>query len=150
MVVGMNKKLIGIVLVCIFAGLGIGYAIGYITYPLPVEDVRQPWATLYLSSTWNYTARYVVYYYNGTSIPLTTVTGPSYTTLNITRPQHAGLLGGWTIEVWATLTPYDGNSVPLEATVTISIGWAGANGGSDRSNTYGKYPTEAHVIINLP
>jgi hypothetical protein len=151
-VVKINKNLIGAVLVCLIAGVSTGYTIGYVIYNRPAKGALQLWATLYIdTSAGNYTARYIVYYYNGTSIPLTTVNGPSYTGLNITRPIHAsvGLLGGWTIEAWATLTPYNGLSVPPDSTVAISIGWAGSNGGFDGSKTYGKYPTEAHVIVNL-
>ena len=153
----MNKKIIGVVLVCLIVGLGIGYIVGYFTYPLAVEDLRQRWATLSILGgqyVQNYTARYTVYSQNGTSIPLTTVNGPYLTSLNITRPKNAevgGLRGGWTIEVWATVTPQNGITPRLNPPdiVTIGIGWAGPNGGFDGLTAYGQYPTEAHLKVDL-
>lgn len=151
----MDKVLIGAVLVCLVAGLGIGYLIGYVTYPLPVVDLRQQWATLHIDAaagTRNYTARYRVTWEDGTAIPLTEVHGPSITYLNITRPKDAavgGFLGGWYIEVWATVTPYNGITPTSTDITTIIVSWAGPKMGFDGSRAYGTYPAEAHIRVHL-
>jgi hypothetical protein len=156
MVVGMNKKLIGIILVCLVAGLGIGYLIGNITYPVPVVDLRQQWATLSIyANGGNYTARYGAGSYNETVIYSTTVNGPSETKLNITRPKSAplgGLLGGWTIDVVATAMPYNGiTPAPPYNIVSITIRWAGPQAIQGGSQAYADaaYPDEAHITIDL-
>ena len=115
--------------------------------------MQQHWATLNITGAGyvnNYTTQYKVYSEKGTAIPPTSVNGPYSTSLNITRPLDAPA-GGWTIEVWATMTSENGvtpRTSPPD-TVTIMIDWASSKGGFGAVRTYGAYPAEAHVIVYL-
>lgn len=147
-----TRIMIGIVLVCLVGGLGIGYLIGNITYPVPVADLRQQWAMLHIDAgggSWNYTARYHVTW----GAPFTIVNGPSETNLNITRPAEAPIApsanAGWEIEVWATVTLINGNPITRAESVFVAVEWAGANGSFDDLRAYAVYPAEAHIIVHL-
>jgi hypothetical protein len=149
-VVRMDKVVIvGVVLVCVIAGVGVGYVLGHIVFPLPVERSRHQWAALLITGL-NFTASYTVYWALGQSIPITNVNGPHDFSLNITRPSDVPVGKLWYIEVWARITQREGYDSPLTyETVTIMVDSPTSNGDATSLRAYGMYPAEAHLSIGL-